>query len=149
MATYHRMSKVPLSEEDRKVLLPLVDGSLELLKNPDHWSKGFYAFDEKGETQSPTAPEAVCWCLMGAICKASSKQKLSNRQPVDGLIAFLEKFVEGDRRAIIEGEDFEEDTYSLARFNDHPTTKHEDVLNLLKKARKEIEDGAPVFYPWQ
>mgnify|MGYP001559165452 CR=1 FL=1 len=42
---------------------------LELLDGPEKWTQGAFARDRRGEDVDSDRPEAVCWCLSGAITK--------------------------------------------------------------------------------
>jgi hypothetical protein len=39
----------------------------ELISDPDHWAKGYFAFDKYNQRISPENKQAVKWCLVGAI----------------------------------------------------------------------------------
>jgi hypothetical protein len=41
----------------------------ELLDTPEKWTKGAFARDSKGDPVDPVSPEAVCWCIEGALQK--------------------------------------------------------------------------------
>lgn len=40
-----------------------------LLSSPDRWTRGCLARDSEGEPTNLFGPDAVCWCLVGAIRK--------------------------------------------------------------------------------
>ena len=84
----------------------------ELLTDPKHWTQGFYARDEAGGLMDPKDSRAACWCLLGACRKVADTYDNSERLGI---------FLSG-----VQDE-------SIVSFNDHPLTKHEDVLNLLDK----------------
>lgn len=39
----------------------------QLLDKPEKWTKGASARDKSGEVVSPDSPNAICWCLAGAM----------------------------------------------------------------------------------
>jgi hypothetical protein len=41
----------------------------ELLDTPEKWTKEVFARDCKGDEVDPESPEAVCWCVKGALQK--------------------------------------------------------------------------------
>lgn len=41
----------------------------ELLSDKTKWTQHYLAKDSKGEPTDPQGPNAVCWCLGGAIAK--------------------------------------------------------------------------------
>lgn len=133
----------PLEGEDLEIVLSLIDGSLELLQDPAHWAKGFYGYDARGEQVFANDEQAVCWCLLGAIVKAAKNRGGETRPHADGLVTFMWKYMKDDPRALVK--DSNCNVRTLSCFNDHENTTHEDVLELFRKARKEIEEGAPVL----
>ena len=44
----------------------------ELLADPVRWTQGCMAKDSEGTNVFPKAPEAVCWCLLGALHRIAS-----------------------------------------------------------------------------
>src|SRR6478736_7659609 len=55
-----------------KTTLQILKGTRELLSDPDHWTVRADARLADGEPASPDHPDAVCWCLYGALRKASA-----------------------------------------------------------------------------
>lgn len=47
----------------------IIAGILKLLDKPEKWTQGTYARNENASTVGPLDPQAVCWCLEGAIIK--------------------------------------------------------------------------------
>lgn len=47
----------------------------ELLSSPERWTQGFIARDLDGDGCGPTAAEAVCWCLTGALVKCYGRTR--------------------------------------------------------------------------
>ena len=43
-----------------------------LISEPEHWIQGVYARDAQGLPTDWGSPEAVCWCVTGAILKAAA-----------------------------------------------------------------------------
>lgn len=41
----------------------------ELLSSPSRWTQDFFARDVEGHAVLPSSPEAVAWCLIGALTK--------------------------------------------------------------------------------
>jgi hypothetical protein len=39
----------------------------ELIADPEHWTRHAYARNSDGLPTDPEAPDAVCWCALGAI----------------------------------------------------------------------------------
>lgn len=50
-----------------KVLLKAMD----IIATPDKWTKGCFARDINQDSTSADYPDAVCWCALGAIQKAT------------------------------------------------------------------------------
>jgi len=47
----------------------------ELLNGASQWTQGTCARDANGDSCSVVGKAAVCWCLLGAICKCYSGQQ--------------------------------------------------------------------------
>lgn len=43
----------------------------KLIADPKHWTKEFYARDGAGMSVDPTAPNATCFCMIGAARKVT------------------------------------------------------------------------------
>lgn len=43
------------------------------------WTKGFLARNSNGMSRSPNDPDAICWCMIGAICKATTNDAEVNK----------------------------------------------------------------------
>ena len=46
----------------------------ELLSDESKWTRHFYARDSKGQCVNPEEPEAVSWCLVGALTKCYGRE---------------------------------------------------------------------------
>lgn len=84
------------------------------------WTKGFMARDGEGQPTQPLHQAAVCWCVMGALVKASVKPESDFGASSADSAALLHRFLPWG--------------VGLAEFNDDPTTGQEDVLRLLDQA---------------
>lgn len=47
--------------------LEIVKAAKTKLANPKAWIKGSLARDKSGRQVNPVSPDAVCWCLIGAM----------------------------------------------------------------------------------
>ena len=83
----------------------------ELLATPDRWTKGYWARTENGAETSPRDPNAVCWCLSGAVTKCYEDDRISE--------IWLRLRSKLGKNPVT--------------FNDDPATTHEDVLRVLKE----------------
>lgn len=106
-----------------KVSQLLIDAK-ELIKDPEHWTKGEYARDSEGKKVADSHSEACQWCIVGALWRASGlgpncydsyKASLVN----DGC-KFLIKAVNSEK--------------SLSKWNDSESTTHDDVMKAYNKA---------------
>jgi hypothetical protein len=92
-----------------------------LLADPKRWCKGYYAVDSNGKISTPLNPEAVCWCLSGAVKKIYTS--------LDSLNAIHRKL-----------RDSVEKLYPLRfagniiAFNDAQETTYKDIMKVLKDA---------------
>lgn len=106
----------------------------KLLEDPRRWTKGTFARNIEGFEVSASNPDAVCWCLEGAIAKivgdeiAASDEGSIFYTPLFNVIAACLSTAE------IEGS-------GIAGFNDAEDTTHQDVLNLLDGALEYVESA--------
>ncbi len=101
------------------------------LDDPARWTQGVWGRDVCGsELENPTHPDAVCWCLDGALDRARALKLDANtyewpttlNNAKDMLVQQLKK----------RGERMRSGTYGLiASWNDEPHRTHADVLALL------------------
>lgn len=80
----------------------------ELLTPPECWTKGAFARDKFDVITTSYSPDAVRWCLYGAMYKVGFGHDIINTMQTLPL--------------------------SLSVYNDHPTTTHADILKLLDTA---------------
>lgn len=92
-------------------VIELLEKTYELLSDPKRWIKGDFARDKTGHTVGFHAPEATCWCLVGAIYK----------------IAGNDRNIQGSALTILEANC---PYFSLITLNDKST--HEEVMEFLK-----------------
>ncbi len=89
----------------------------QLLETPDKWTQGAFARLPDGKAVKSNHPNAVCWCLIGAICKCydgiGAKTAIS-----DAILAAAAGAVAGEM---------------LSTWNDHPSRTHAEVLELVKR----------------
>lgn len=45
----------------------------ELITPPERWTRGWYARDAEGREVDATDPNAVCFCSIGALCRAEGR----------------------------------------------------------------------------
>lgn len=95
----------------------------ELLDSPEKWTKGAIARDSKGNLVSYNSPNAVCFCLLGAIykCYASDKMNPDKMNP-DKLPLEIRKLI---------GSLLNLRSDSISYFNDAPKRTFEDIKNLV------------------
>ena len=101
-----------------------VDAILELLDTPDKWTQGLAARDANGDSVYSSAPEAVCWCLEGAICKVFRETNRPWSKPYFKMKRALTRVLKDD----------------YISFNDKPTTTYEDIINALKQAKEYLKE---------
>jgi hypothetical protein len=92
----------------------------ELLSDPKKWIKKLYAVDNTGLVTSSKSPEAVCWCINGALQRCYQDSIV--RDEVRRKIAM---------HLDLNGIDKPHDT--IVKWNDAPERTFEDVHNLLKE----------------
>lgn len=84
-----------------------------LIEKPEHWTQGLFARDSEGYSAPSRSPEAVCFCAMGAVMRASGDDPELEYEGIHLLAQALGK-------------------QGLASFNDNRC--HEEVLSLFDRA---------------
>lgn len=114
--------------------IEILNGTDEVLDEPKKWIKGEYAQDHDGVGTYCTDPEAVCWCLAGAMAKAEGKTAVPSGSPEYDkairymLIAANELHPPPDGTA--------SNWWSIANFNDAPSTDYIRVKAVISRARQ-------------
>lgn len=60
-----------------KISEALIQGKA-LIEKPEHWTKGAYARNEKGETRWSTDEDATCFCSLGAMGRVTCRLEEKN-----------------------------------------------------------------------
>lgn len=88
----------------------------DFFNSPSKWCKGTYARDANGHRVDSLSPDAVCWCLRGAMRKC-----FGSANPLWSAIAYkLQTHPEVCNSGI-------------ADWNDAPDTTYEDVVRVCKE----------------
>jgi hypothetical protein len=98
-----------------KTVLEVLEGALEILRDPKRWTKGSYARNTNGNSVRPHDDDAVCFCSSGALMKATASG--SGETLVAALCALLD--VVGSR---------------IVRWNDAPERTHAEIIQGFEKA---------------
>jgi hypothetical protein len=108
-----------------RTILDVLRSAREILTPKSQWIKGYFgktAKGSKGYATGPTAPEARCFCMIGAVQRAAAAGD------VPGLAGKTERYLDQTVRVLgLPGE-------SAIGFNDQRKTTHADVLRFLGKA---------------
>lgn len=64
--------------------------ALLLLHEERRWTQHAHARSEDGIAVKPTSPDAVCWCVQGAVAKVSNTFGIIDPQLIRYLDAFME-----------------------------------------------------------
>ena len=91
----------------------------ELLSSESKWTQQHYATDKRGRSCSSFDPEAVCYCLLGALNKC-----YVNDAEYDDAKRLLQKTIEKKYGLI----------FSIAKWNDNPERKFKEVKEILEEA---------------
>lgn len=94
-----------------------------IIEKPEHWCKGKYAMDDKGNAACVDGSQAVAWCMLGAVHKAILT--FSKRHSPEIFIRYTEA-----TRALAYS--LGNTVLTLSVYND--THTHEEVIALLDKA---------------
>lgn len=52
--------------------MQVLERARDTIADPDDWTSGAVARDDNGHRVAPWDPDAVCWCLVGALDKAAT-----------------------------------------------------------------------------
>ena len=91
---------------------------LDLLRDPKHWTTGACARDVNGYATESAGPDAVCWCLMGALykCRLTIEARWSAEAKLNAAVR-------------------ERKSNHYVNFNNAPTTTHADIVALLEEVQ--------------
>jgi hypothetical protein len=131
------------SEADIDYYINRIKDALNLLSSEDKWTQGGLAKDKYGKILPEWHPDAVCWCVEGAIYKT-----LGHREDAGGNINVpIERLKTVDLLGYI----CEMGRWSeFVDFNDSKNTTYYDVIRALNEAvsflesAKKLSDGARV-----
>ena len=90
----------------------------ELINTREKWTTGTLARDKEEQKVEYDSPQAVCWCMWGAICK---------------LYPFIKKNGEYNYERAQINKKIELATQGLSPGNWNDSSTYEQVFNLLKK----------------
>jgi hypothetical protein len=104
----------------------VLDDLFELLKDPEHWTKGALARPaDDGMSVPPLDSRATRWCLAGAAIQVSHSPTLDHFRVQEEVIALLEHQLPSPHK-------------SLESFND--ASIHDQVLDLIDVVRKSLRE---------
>ena len=114
----------------------LLQETLELIETEEQWTQGTFLHVFRNRMGDVTAQK---FCLIGAICHAAEVPnmiKSGECELVDKTFRHLAEYL--DKKWLIEDNDemkvFHSARYALMSFNDHKTTKHEHIEQLIVNA---------------
>jgi hypothetical protein len=92
------------------------------------WTQKVFARDASGDPESQHSKAAVCWCLTGALSRASEYKNISYENYVS-VRQLLEEFIHA-----------ETDTWwTMTTWNDQKGRTQQEVIDLVDKAYREIK----------
>src|SRR3989442_15228666 len=120
-------------EESMNVkLLKAVKAARILLSEPEHWVRKSMAVDAEGRITASSEPDAVRFCLLGALYRGGNIY-LSFLNPIRHLLP------EWAVRGPAEHSPTNQGQFTI--FHDDKRTEHADVLDFLHPAIKYLEDN--------
>ena len=93
----------------------------KLLASEDRWVQGSLAVGKEGSRVSPRSSDACRWCLHGGLILVTDYSPYLLRETVSTLATAISEHSRGLQEF-------------LSRFNDHETTSHKDVLEVIDAA---------------
>lgn len=116
--------------------LKVLQTAREILSEEKRWTKNVLARNILDIKVAPINPSAVCFCSMGAICKAAKDLKLHTY--TDSIEA-ENLLTEAAKPLMAQMEGIKTIPSSFVQFNDNLRTKHSDIMNLFDEAIKLAE----------
>lgn len=108
---------------EQEVLLAAAD----LLEQPGAWTQCSNARNRYGNAVPSNSPEAVGWCLLGAICKVSDTLAVRDRA-----YAMVGLYMDKHNYIGYIG------SFSTVDYNDHPDRMQAEVVAVLRGAAEEV-----------
>lgn len=113
--------------EKPKTVLGVLKAARKLIDHPSKWTKQALArASKRGRQVVSGSGEARCFCSVGALSVATEDYTLHGRLFVAARRAIDKVAYENSGRSVIS-------------FNDHPTTRHRDIMRLFDKAIARLE----------
>lgn len=103
----------------------------ELFSSKEKWIKGMYASNEEKLYTNILSPDAVCFCLEGALyrCYIDNKQNIDARKKIENSIFKLYPDFEYKM-----GKNMADNSYHLPLFNDHYSIQFKDIMAVVEDA---------------
>ena len=106
--------------------------AMTILRNESAWTKHTFARSAIGSVCSATSPDAVCWCLMGALGLAIYRI-CPEWDRDNGTI--LVNFITNEFNEMVSEKGIIRSKGGMVGFQDHETTTHQEILDLLQRAK--------------
>lgn len=108
---------------DPSSTVDLLRRGMARIADPAHWTKGWSARSSAGVLTAATADNAVCWCASGALrVESETEPNADADSPYWAALRALNRAVPAKHKC------------GAVRFNDLPSTRHEDVMGLFRRA---------------
>lgn len=105
----------------------LIAETRKFFDSPTKWTQRAFGRDKEGAALGLLDPRAVCWCVVGATTKVGTESNAQGAAEVCyGAWTALD----------LAAQELDPSRRTAASFNDSPTTKFEDVVELLTRAEK-------------
>lgn len=109
------------------IQIRIIRRAREIITPRDAWTQGEEARNIKGEPTLANEPDAVCYCMLGALSKASNEIEGCSWQGFALACAVLERQIHISQHDVSK-------CHTLQRFNDNPFCTHDAVLGIMDKA---------------
>ncbi len=115
-----------MAKSNNEAVLKALIKAKQLISHPENWTKGSFAIDENGHQVMPNSKDAVAFCALGAV-KRATRSGVVTTFVADVCVNTLVRSLP-DRKPY---------RYFISEFNDHPEIGHADVLGLFDRAIEE------------
>lgn len=109
----------------------LFEGTLQVLKTRESWMKELFAINRDGNAINVKSPEAVCFCLDGALRHALAKLRIGNE---------VHRISISELEATISNLYPSKGYYpSVVEFNDRSRTTFQDIKRVLRVTQQRLQ----------
>lgn len=105
----------------------------KLLSDPERWCKGVLALDSTGKLIDPRGDDACKFCMSGAVTAACGTNRRFRGLVMTRLYTAAVDYATQQQQDRV--------VWSIPSFNDAETTTHDDVMKVIRIAKKDVRSS--------